>query len=137
MLKLTLTTIALSATLMASGHAGNIQTPGPKPLNVTDVTLAIKGPDTNVCPAAGEMKAWIYANKPGPVSYFVVRKGQTPGPMKVAQATTKAANGKYVAVISNEFPIVNAINAEYRLAARGEGDYVGARWVRLQTNCQG
>jgi hypothetical protein len=79
------------------------------------------------------VKVWIYTNKAGPVQYMMIRHGQGAG--TVQTATTQKANGKYVAEISRTITIHNKIDAQYRIAARGAGDYRFSNWVPLKANC--
>ena len=112
---------------------GNFQVGGSGPLQVESAMLAIKSPATNACPANATMKAWIYTNRAGPVTYMMIRHGQGAGTPKVIMA--KKVNGKYVAEISRTLSIHHKIDAKYRIAARGAGDYRFSNWVPLKANC--
>ena len=128
--------LAAAAAILATGATANaldLQVGGSGPLNVTSAMMAIQSPDSNACPAQAKMKAWIYANKAGPVSYMIIRHGQSAGPVRTA--TTKKVNGLYVAEISNTFPVHATIDAQYRIAARGAGDYVMSNWAPLTADC--
>jgi hypothetical protein len=127
--------IAGIAAAFATGASagGNFQVGGSRPLQVESAMLAIKSPATNACPANAIMKAWIYTNKAGPVTYMMIRHGQGAGTPKVVMA--KKVNGKYVAEISRTLSIHHKIDAKYRIAARGAVDYRFSNWVPLKANC--
>lgn len=136
MKKLVLAAIAATMATMTTGANANtldLQVGGSGPLKVTSTMMAIKSPDSNACPAQAMMKAWIYTNKAGPVSYMIIRHGQGAGAIKTAN--TKKVNGLYVAEISNTFPVHHTIDAQYRIAARAAGDYVMSNWAPLKANC--
>jgi len=123
-----------AATATSAMAGGSFQSGGGTgPLNVESAMLAIKSPIVNVCPTEAKLKAWIYTNKAGPVTYMMIRHGQGAGAPKVIMA--KKANGKYVAEISQTINIIQKIDAQYRIAARGAGDYQFSNWVPLKANC--
>ncbi|MFZ2102827.1 MAG: hypothetical protein WAU86_19910 [Oricola sp.] len=125
---------AIAAVLTTGALAGGqFQQGGSGPLEVESAMLAIKSPATNACPANAKMKAWIYTNKAGPVSYMMIRHGQGAGPVKTVVA--KKINGKFVAEISHVIVVQHKIDAQYRIAARGAGDYRFSDWVPLKANC--
>ncbi len=128
--------LAAAAATIATGAMANtldLQVGGSGPLKVTSAMMAIQSPATNACPTDAKMKAWIYTNKAGPVSYMIIRHGQGVGAVKTA--TTKKVNGLYVAEISNTFAVHHSIDAQYRIAARAAGDYVLSNWAPLNANC--
>lgn len=127
-----LTLIATAAATSALA-GGNFQQGGSGPLKVESAMLAIKSPIVNACPTNAKMKAWIYTNKAGPVSYMMIRHGQGAGPVQVV--TAKKVNGKYVAEISRTLAIHNKIDAKYRIAAKGAGNYTLSNWVPLKAKC--
>ena len=121
---------ALSTTAWAGG---NLQVGGTGPLLVKSAMLAIKSPAGLGCPANASMKAWIYTTKAGKISYMMIRHGQGAG--TVQTATAKKVNGKFVAEISRNLVIHNSIDAKYRIAARGIGDFRFSNWVPLKASC--
>lgn len=126
---------AIAATVATSAFAGgNFQVGGSGPLKVKSAMLAIKSPATNACPADAKMKAWVYTTKAGTISYMMIRHGQSVGPIQTAVA--KKVGNKYVAEISRTFTIHNKIDAKYRIAARGQGDYRFSNWVPLKASCK-
>lgn len=133
MKKLVLAAVAATLATGATANALDLQVGGSGPLKVTSTMMAIQSPDTEACPAQAKMKAWIYTNKAGPVSYMIIRHGQGAGAIKTA--STKKVNGLYVAEISNTFPVHYMIDAQYRIAARAAGDYVMSNWAPLKANC--
>ena len=125
---------ALAAVFATSAFAGgNFQVGGSGPLLVKSAMLAIKSPAINACPADAKMKAWIYTTKAGKISYMMIRHGQNAGPVQTAVA--KKVGGKYVAEISRTFTIHQKIDAKYRIAARGQGDFKFSNWVPLKASC--
>lgn len=124
---------ALAATATTAMAGGQFQAGGSGPLKVTSTLLAIKSPATNACPAEAKVKAWIYTTRAGPVQYMMIRHGQGAG--TVQTATAKEVNGKYVAEISRVVTIHNKIDAQYRIAARGTGDFQFSNWAPLKANC--
>jgi hypothetical protein len=124
---------ALAAISTGAMAGGNFQQGGSGPFDVKSAMLAIKSPATNACPANAKLKAWIYTTKAGPVRYMMIRHGQSAGPIQTVMA--KKINGKYVAEISRTLSIHHKIDAKYRIAARGAGDYRFSNWVPLKVNC--
>lgn len=128
------TLTAIAAVMATSAFAGgNFQQGGNGPLLVKSAMLAIKSPASNVCPANASMKAWVYTTRAGQISYMMIRHGQNAG--TVQTATAKKVGGKYVAEISRSFTIHNTIDAKYRIAAKGQGDFQFSNWVPLKANC--
>jgi len=127
--------LAAVATAIATSAmaGGNFQQGGSGPLKVTSTLLAIKSPATNACPAKAKVKVWIYTNKAGPVQYMMIRHGQGAGMPQTV--TAKKLNGKYVAEITQIITIHQKIDAQYRIAARGAGDYRFSNWAPLKANC--
>ena len=124
---------ALAAISTGAMAGGNFQQGGSGPFDVKSTMLAIKSPATNACPANAKLKAWIYTTKAGPVRYMMIRHGQGAGPIQTVMA--KKINGNYVAEISRTLSIHHKIDAKYRIAARGAGDYRFSNWVPLKANC--
>lgn len=124
---------------IATARAIDIQAPQPAVMpavmKVMDVTLAIKSPDTNICPAVGKLKAWVKTNKAGPVDYFFAKEGGAPGALKTVDVK-KSSNG-YMLIISQALGIHQATDTKYRLFAKGaDGKYVKSMWVPLKASCK-
>ena len=127
---LTAAIIALSAPALAGQK---LAAPQDGPMSITSAQLAIKSPASNACPASAKLTGWIFASKPGPVSYMIVRKGgAVTGPFK-AEAV-KAASGA-MATISRSFEVTSAIDAEYRILVVGSGGVV-SNWAPLKASCK-
>ena len=131
-----LAAMAVIASVATAGvaTAQNFKAPGETPFRATSAMMAIKSPATNACPAQAKMAGWIMTNKPGTVSYMIVRKGgSVSGPFQ-AQAVP-SANGA-MATITRNMEIVHAIDAEYRiLVADGTGQ-VMSNWAPLKASCK-
>lgn len=122
---------AIAATITTSAWAGgNFQVGGSGPLLVKSVMMGIKSANAGNCPANAQMKAWIYTTKSGPISYMIIRHGQGAGPVKTVQA--KKYGNKYLAQITQNMNIVHPIDAKYRIAAKGQGDFKFSNWVPLK-----
>ena len=124
----------VSALTATSAFAGDkIATPQEPPFKIEKAQLAIKSPDTGVCPTQAKMAGWIFTNKPGPVTYMIVRKGGQVGFPQTVQAVKGAAG--YVASFSNTFQVINAVDAEYRILVSHSGGVV-SNWAPLKASCQ-
>ena len=133
MKRILLALIAAATATSAMAGIGDIQSGGGTgPLKVKSAMVAIKSP-SGVCPAQAKLKAWIYTNKAGPVTYMMIRHGQGASVPQVVN--TKKVNGLYVAEISQNMVIVNAIDTQYRIAAKGAGNYTLSNWAPLKANC--
>ncbi|MEM7302126.1 MAG: hypothetical protein AAF468_13660 [Pseudomonadota bacterium] len=126
------TAIALTATQAIAG--GKLQQPGSKPMSVKSVTLAIKSPKTNACPATGWVKGWIHTSKPGKVTYMIARRGGSVSMPKSIQA--KKVGSKYVAYFSQKLNIVTAINTHYSILVPTAYGPKKSRWVPLKASCK-
>lgn len=125
-------TAAATATSAMAG-IGDIQGGGGTgPLKVNSAMVAVKSP-TGVCPAEAKLKAWIYTNKAGPVTYMMIKHGEGASVPQVVN--TKKVNGLYVAEISQTMVIESAIDTQFRVAAKGVGNYTLSNWAPLKTNC--
>ncbi len=126
---------AASACMIATGAfaGGQFQPGGNGPLLVESIVLGIKTPAGKNCPATGELKAWINTNQGGTIRYMMIRHGQGAGTVQTALA--KKVNGRYVAEISRNFTIQQPIAAQYRIAARGAGEYKFSNWVPVKRDC--
>lgn len=125
---------AISALIATSALAGGqFQQGGSGPFLVKSAMLAIKSPAGAGCPATAMLKAWVYTTRGGTISYMMIRHGQGAGTVQTAVA--KKVNGRFVAEISRNVVIHHSINAQYRIAARGIGDYKFSNWVPLTANC--
>lgn len=132
-------TLASAAALIALGltsaQAMDIKQPTQGKFKVTSVTLAIKSPATNTCPADGKLMAWIKTNKAGTVDYFFAKKGHAPGQMKQAQAIK--TNSGYMVILNQTLTAHQPIDTEYRLMAKGiSGGYKMSNWVSFKANCK-
>ncbi len=122
---------ALTATIATTAWAGgDFQVGGSGPLLVKSVMMGIKSSNAGNCPANAQMKAWIYTTKAGKISYMTIRHGQGASSVKTVMA--KKMGGKYVAEISKNMMINQPINAKYRIAAKGQGDFKFSNWVPLK-----
>ena len=108
--------------------------PPPVPKVVYSAELGIQGPKTAVCPAEAKVAGWVFTNYAGPVQVMIARKGQGVGAPFTITAK-KAAGGRYMATYTKTFPIVAAIDAEYRLLVGG-GSGVASNWVPLKASCK-
>ncbi|MEZ5812373.1 MAG: hypothetical protein R3D45_13255 [Rhizobiaceae bacterium] len=124
--------LAAMAALIATGASagGQFQVGGSGPLLVKSATLAIKVPVSLGCQGTAKMKAWIYTTKGGTISYMMIRHGQGAGAVQTAVA--KKVGNKYVAEISRTLTIHHPIDAKYRIAAKGIGNYKFSNWVPLK-----
>jgi len=134
MKRILLALLAAATATSAMAGIGDIQSGGGTgPLKVNSAMVAIKSPAGGLCPAQAKLKAWIYTNKAGPVTYMMIRHGQGASVPKVVN--TKKVNGLYVAEISQTMVIETAIDTQYRIAAKGAGDYTLSNWAPLKANC--
>ena len=119
---------AMITTTVSAG--GNFQVGGTGPLLVKSIALGIKSPQSLACPPNAPMQAWIYTTKAGKISYMIIRHGQGAGQVKTVNA--QKYGSKYVAQISGLVPMPVGVDAKYRIAAKGIGDYKFSNWVPLK-----
>ena len=133
MKRILLALLATATATSAMAGIGDIQNGGGTgPLKVNSAMVAIKSP-TGVCPAQAKLKAWIYTNKAGPVTYMMIKHGEGASVPQVVN--TKKVNGLYVAEISQTMVVDNAIDTQFRIAAKGAGNYTLSNWAPLKANC--
>jgi hypothetical protein len=133
MKRILLALIATGIATSAMAGIGDIQSGGGTgPLKVKSAMVAIKSP-SGVCPAQAKLKAWIYTNKAGPVAYMMIKHGEGASVPQVVN--TKKVNGLYVAEISQTMVVDNAIDTQFRIAAKGVGNYTLSNWAPLKANC--
>ena len=130
MIAAALVSIATATSAFAWDKVANPQEPAFK---VEKAQLAIKSPDTGICPAEAKVAGWIFTNKAGPVTYMLVRKGGQVGFPQTIQAVKGAAG--YVASFSNTFQVLNDTDAEYRILVSKSGGVV-SNWAPLKASCQ-
>ncbi|MFN0265078.1 hypothetical protein ACKTEK_14510 [Tepidamorphus sp. 3E244] len=125
---------ALTLAVATPALAGNkLVTPQDGAFKVEKAQLAIKSPNVNACPANAKVAGWIFTNKPGPVTYMMVRKGGQVGAPKTI--TAKKGPAGYVASFSQTIQIHQAIDAEYRILVSHSGGVV-SNWAPLKASCK-
>lgn len=124
----------LAATSATIASAGNLALPTEPKIKVTKAQLAIKSPNVNVCPAAGEMSGWIFTTKPGTIHYMIARKGgDVSGPFEAT--AVKGANGLSMASFTNALNIEHKIDAEYRIIVGEKYGLTLSNWAPLKASC--
>lgn len=126
-------TTALSVAPAMAQQANQDLAPGGGGGNVLRAQLAIQGPATTVCPNQATMSGWVFTDFAGKVSIMIARKGQGVGAPFIINAVP-AANGQHMATFTRAFPIITAIDTEYRLLVGG-GDGVVSNWAPLKATC--
>lgn len=118
-----------------SASAGGLKAPGgDTPFRITSAQLAIKSPATNACPTKAKMTGWIMTNKPGKVSYMLVRQGgSVAGPYTLD--AVPAANGGGMASFTRMLNIDTAIDTQYRILL-SDGTGRGSNWAPLRASCK-
>lgn len=87
---------ALSLAIATPAIAGpKLAPPQNAPFKVEKAQLAIKSPGVNACPTHAKISGWIFTNKPGPVTYMIVRRGGQVGAPRTITAVKGA--GGYIA----------------------------------------
>ena len=100
---------------------------------VKSVQMGITAPAGDTCPTNAKMGIWFRTNKPGPVTFMVVRKGQSVFGPKVVQSI-KGAGGVYLATYMQDLTITSSIDTQYRaLIADGTGRT--SNWITLKVEC--
>lgn len=130
---LTAATIAISGT----AYAGKLVAPGASPLKAIKVQMAIKNPATKACPAKATMNIWIFTNKPGPVSYMMVKKGGSVSGPFTLQAK-KGNNGVHMATFSKVYEMHQPFSAQYRvlIAGKNGAPNIMSNWVTMKASCK-
>lgn len=130
--KLIVTTLFAFAALATSAQALDLQAGGQPKLKATKVQFGIISPENNVCPGDAKRQVWVFSNKPGTIPVLIVRKdGGIEGPIQVE--TKKGANGLSMGTFSDDFSIINPIDAEYRVVV--PNSEIASNWVPLKASC--
>lgn len=125
---------ALSLAIATPAIAGpKLAPPQNAPFKVEKAQLAIKSPGVNACPTHAKISGWIFTNKPGPVTYMIVRRGGQVGAPRTITAVKGA--GGYIASFTRTFEIHNAIDAQYRILVSNSGGVV-SNWAPLKASCK-
>lgn len=129
----TLIAAALAAAIASPAAAGLGDLAPGGGFKIYKAQLGITGGDGSNCPVHKTLKGWVYMSHKATVQIMVFAKGKTiPAPVSVT--SVKAANGQYVATISQQMVFFSPIHSEYRMLVGG-GSGVASNWVPVTITC--